>query len=77
MSEGDETKGIIWAKWRVTRDGSVEVVATYEADADEGYTRREHTYASVDAAADALGPSFRDVVTRSIDAGARSGRWRP
>ncbi len=65
----------IWAKWRVTEDGGVAVVATYlEAGS---YVRRELEFDSLSDAAATLGPSFGDVVARATEAGSRAGRWRP
>lgn len=65
----------IWASWKVADDGRIEVTATYSERG--AYVRREMHYGSLDEAAEALGPSFRDVVVRAMDAGSRTGRWRP
>ena len=66
---------IIWASWRLRQDGRVEVVATRTED--QGHVRDHAEYDSLDEAAEALGPSFRDVVERSAAVGSRTGRWRP
>lgn len=74
MAAGGEAKPI-WASWTILSDGRINVVATYgEGD---GFIRRERVFESLDQAAQALGPSFRDVVTRAQEAGSTTGRWRP
>jgi hypothetical protein len=65
----------IWAKWEVREDGGVDVVATYSDGG--GYVSRELSFASLEQAAEALGPSFAEVVTRVRTAGGNAGRWRP
>jgi hypothetical protein len=66
---------IIWASWRLRRDGRVEVVATHSGP--EGHEQERLEYDSLDEAAQELGLSFRDVVERSAEAGSHTGRWRP
>jgi hypothetical protein len=65
----------IWARWEVREDGGLEVIATY----NEGgvYVSRELSYGSLEEAAEALGPSFADVVMRVSKEGRKAGRWRP
>ncbi len=65
----------IWAKWRLQDDGRVNVVATYAARG--GIVQRETVFESIEQAAKALGPSFKDVVGRAREAGSKAGRWRP
>ena len=65
----------IWAKWKIGAAGDVEVVATYQAAGS--YVQREFAFASLDEAARAFGPGFRDVVSRARAAGSTVGRWRP
>ncbi|NIN72000.1 MAG: hypothetical protein GTO46_08810 [Gemmatimonadetes bacterium] len=65
----------IWAKWEVREDGGLNVVATYSEGS--GYVSRDFSFASLEEAAEALGPSFADVVTRVREAGGKAGRWRP
>ncbi len=65
----------IWASWKLLDDGRVNVVATYgEAGS---FVRRETVFESLDQAAKALGPGFKDVVERAGQAGSTTGRWRP
>lgn len=70
-----DVRKIIWAKWRVRDDGQIDVIATYAQDA--GYAEWRASYRSLEEAAAVLGPSFRDIVDKVVDAGTRSGRWRP
>jgi hypothetical protein len=65
----------IWAKWELREDGGLEVVASYSDGG--GYVSREFSFASLEQAAEMLGPSFADVVTRVRTAGGNAGRWRP
>lgn len=70
-SEGE----LIWLKWRVAEDGSVQVVETREA---EGETVRERRDAdSLDAAAGRYGEDFRELVEKVVESGSRQGRYRP
>lgn len=74
MAASGEAKPI-WASWTLLSDGRVHVVATYgKAD---GFVRQESVFDSLDQAAKALGPSFKDVVARASVAGSKAGRWRP
>lgn len=66
---------IIWARWRLRPDGSVEVVATLPGDS--GPRQEQRNYESLEAAARDLGASFADVVGRAVEAGSHRGRWRP
>lgn len=78
MSRGpsaDERGRIVWAAWRVTEDGRIEVSATLDADGD--VERELWEFPSLAAAEDGLGGGFRDVVERVLAAGRRQGRWRP
>lgn len=68
---------IVWAAWRVAEDGSIQVSATLDREEGEGYHRERWDFPSLAAAADALGPGFRDVVERVLEEGRRQGRWRP
>ncbi len=74
MAASGEAKPI-WARWTLLNDGRVNVVATYGEAGD--FVQRESVFESLDQAAKALGPSFKDVVTRAREAGSRAGRWRP
>jgi hypothetical protein len=74
MSTSERAGEPIWASWKVRADGALEVVITYR-DGD-GYVQRPALFASLDAAGAALGPSFREVVERSIRAGSHAGRWQ-
>lgn len=74
MNESREARPI-WAKWRLLDDGRVHVVATYGEEG--GFVQREIAFESIAQAAQALGPSFEDVVTRARAAGSTAGRWRP
>lgn len=75
MSNTGKTGKIIWARWTLHDDGSLEVVATYgEAG---GYVLRTIGFDSLDVAADVLGDSFREVVSRVVAEGLKAGRWRP
>jgi hypothetical protein len=71
----DRDQKPIWVKWTVHDDGRVEVVATYGHGG--AFVQREAHYDSLDQAVGALGSGFRDVVTRAIEVGSYSGRWRP
>ena len=75
MTSSGDTGKIIWAKWTLNEDGSVEVVATYGEPGD--HTQRELSFESLDEAEGTLGPSFREVVSRVAAAGYSAGRWRP
>lgn len=70
-----ERDRILWARWRVRTEGRIEVVATVSTDA--GYREERAEYASLAEATAELGASFQDVVSRSLEAGADRGRWRP
>ncbi len=70
-----DVRKILWAKWRVGDDGQIDVIATYAHG--EGYAEWRASYGSLEDAAAVLGPSFRDVVNKVLEAGIRSGRWRP
>lgn len=72
---GGRRERTVWAAWRVARDGSLEVSATVEAA--EGRERERWEYPSLEAAADELGESFREVVEKALGEGHRRGRWRP
>lgn len=72
---GSQAARPIWAKWRLHDDGRVHVVATYGEEA--GFVQREIHFESIAQAAEALGPSFEDVVMRAHAAGSTAGRWRP
>lgn len=74
MDAGDR-KRIVWAAWRVTEDGAVEVVPTLEAG--DGHERDRWRFDTLEAAAGALGGGFREVVERVLAEGHRQGRWRP
>ena len=75
MERSDKPKDIIWARWRLGDDDEVEMVATYSEGRE--YRQWKATYASLAEAAAELGPSFEDVVRRSLAVGSRQGRWRP
>ena len=75
MGRSEKPPNIIWARWLVREDDTVDVVATY-AEGKE-YREWKATYASLADAATELGPSFEDVVGRSVALGSRQGRWRP
>lgn len=66
---------VAWAAWRVADDGAIETVLTVEADGGHERVRRE--FPTLEAAAEALGGSFRDVVEKVLADGRRQGRWRP
>lgn len=66
---------LIWVSWRVSDDGQVDVVATYGEES--GFVRREQSYVSLEDASAELGPGFKEVVERSMEAGSYGGRWRP
>lgn len=69
---------VSWASWRIADDGRVQVVATLappDGDGEPERARRE--YPTLEAAADELGPGFREVVERVLAEGLRQGRWRP
>lgn len=69
------TEKVIWAKWQVQGDGRVDVVVT--CGTDDGYVQRPASYETLDEAAEALGESFRAVVSSALQAGSYAGRWRP
>ncbi len=70
-----DVRKILWAKWRVGDDGQIDVIATYAQD--DRYAELRASYGSLEDAAAVLGPSFRDVVNKVLEAGIHSGRWRP
>lgn len=72
--EGTRRKPI-WASWRVREDGSVHVSATYARQ--RRYVQEGMEFDSLEAAEDALGVGFSDVVARARAQGSSSGRWRP
>lgn len=75
---GRPSDRISWAAWRVTDDGRVRVVATLAPEDGEDEARRSRReYPTLEAAADELGDSFREVVERVLAEGRRQGRWRP
>jgi hypothetical protein len=73
--EDGTSGGPIWARWAVGDDGGVEVVATYGEGGS--YVQRLFSFVSLDEAAMAFGPGFREVVAKVLEAGSRAGRWRP
>ena len=75
MESSEKPPEIIWARWSLGDDDTVEMVATYAEGKD--YRQWTKTYASLAEAAGELGPGFEDVVRRSLAAGSRQGRWRP
>lgn len=78
MSDPLPADRISWAAWRVADDGRVEVVATLvPAGEGAGPERERREYATLEAAAEELGGSFREVVERVLAEGRRRGRWRP
>lgn len=66
---------IRWGSWRIEDDGSVRVVLTLEVEGE--LEREERRFPSLEAAAEALGESFGEVVRRAVSEGHRQGRWRP
>ena len=66
---------IVWAAWRVADDGTIETVLTVAVE--DGHERRRRDFSTLEAAAEALGPSFRDVAEKVLAEGRRRGRWRP
>ena len=73
--ERDERERIVWGAWRVAEDGGIETVLTLEGG--DGFERRRRDFPTLDAAAEALGPGFREVVETVLAEGRRQGRWRP
>lgn len=66
---------LIWLKWRVADDGSVQVVETREADGETVRERRDAD--SLDDAAGRYGEGFRELVEKVLESGSRQGRYRP
>ncbi|HKK08167.1 MAG TPA: hypothetical protein VKA44_04720 [Gemmatimonadota bacterium] len=66
---------IAWVAWRITDAGAVETRITLEGP--DGLERDEAELASLEAAAERFGESFREVAERVLATGSRSGRWRP
>lgn len=66
---------LIWLKWRVTGDGSVEIVETRERDGELVRERRDAP--SLDDAAARYGEGFREIVEKVLESGSRQGRYRP
>lgn len=78
MTDPLPTDRISWAAWRVADDGEIQVVATLAAPDGEGDPERaRRSYPTLEAAAEELGGSFREVVERVLAEGRRQGRWRP
>ncbi len=75
MSSSGDAGKIIWARWMLSDAGRVEVVATYGEPG--AYVQRDLSFESLDVASEALGPGFREVVSRVTAAGYSAGRWRP
>lgn len=75
MTGGGRRDRLVWAAWRVAEDGTIRVSATLEVD--DGHRREQWDYATLEAAAEELGKSFRQVVERALGEGHRQGRWRP
>jgi hypothetical protein len=75
MGARGKLQNLIWARWRLRPDGSVEVVGTYKAGSE--YVQKRLSYDSLHEAETDLGSSFVDVVTRATNAGSSAGRWRP
>ena len=73
--EREDRERISWGAWRVADDGSVETVLTLVAD--DGPERVRRNFPTLEAAAEALGGSFREVVESVLAEGRRQGRWRP
>lgn len=71
----EERARIAWAAWRVSDDGAIETVLTVEADG--GHERVRRDFPTLEAAAEALGDSFGEVVEKVLAEGLRQGRWRP
>lgn len=66
---------LVWLKWRVAEDGSVQVVETRDADGESVRERRDAD--SLDEAAARYGEDFRELVEKVLESGSRQGRYRP
>lgn len=73
----DARERILWAAWRVTEDGHIEVSATLSSRDGDEHARELWEFPSLESATAALGDGFRDVVERVLAAGRSQGRWRP
>lgn len=72
MSEGR----LIWLAWERQEDGSFRVLETREGETGE-YVRERRRFASLEEAADAYGPTFREVTHEVLASGSDQGRFRP
>lgn len=66
---------LVWLKWRVREDGTVQIVETRERDGELVREAREDD--SVEAAAERYGEEFRELVEEVLESGSRQGRYRP
>lgn len=66
---------LVWLKWRLREDGTLQVVETRDRDGEVVRERRDA--GSVDAAAERYGSGFRELVETVLDSGSRQGRYRP
>lgn len=66
---------IVWLAFEVAEDGRVRTVVTLDRDGELVRERREAE--SLEAAGRTYGEGFADVVRKCLEAGSRSGRWRP
>lgn len=66
----------IWLAWQQEEDGSFRVLETREEEGG-GYAREQREYPSLDEAAEAYGPDFRELVEEVLASGSRRGRYRP
>lgn len=73
--EREDRERISWAAWRVADDGGIETAVTLVGD--DGPERVRRDFPTLEAAAEALGESFREVVESVLAEGRRQGRWRP
>lgn len=72
MSEGT----LIWLAWQRREDGGFRVLETREGEGGD-FTREREEYASLDQAAGAYGPGFRELVEEVLSSGSQRGRYRP
>lgn len=66
---------LVWLKWRVREDGTVQVIETRERDGELVREGREDD--SLEEAAARYGDEFRELVETVLESGSRQGRYRP